>query len=82
MSALGLTAVEPKENLTLAYNHELRLDLGKTSSEHGGCASWYLDDLGATPRSGQRLRPILQMAQFDASAYNPHRQQRSGNPLA
>lgn len=72
MSALDLTSIEPKENLTLAYNHELRLDLGKTIWNTGGCASWYLDDAGRNttiwPKTA--IAYAKRMAKFDAAAYN------------
>lgn len=72
LNALGLAAVEPKENVTMAYNHQLRMALRKTIWNTGGCSSWYLDEAGRNtviwPRTA--IAYVKQMSQFDAASYN------------
>ena len=72
MDALGLAAIEPKENATLAYNHQLRMALRKTIWNTGGCSSWYLDEAGRNtvvwPRTA--IAYVRQMSHFDAASYN------------
>ncbi|HNI70384.1 MAG TPA: NAD(P)/FAD-dependent oxidoreductase [Marmoricola sp.] len=72
MDHLDLDAIEPKENLTRAYTHELRMQLKNTIWNTGGCSSWYLDQAGRNTISWPRsaLAYVRQMHKFDADAYN------------
>jgi cation diffusion facilitator CzcD-associated flavoprotein CzcO len=72
IDALDLLAVEPKENITIAYNHELRQTLRKSIWNTGGCSSWYLDEAGRNTIIWPKTTIAFgkQMARFDANSYN------------
>ena len=42
----GVTALEPRAEVQLAYNAEIQRELGSTVWEAGGCKSWYMDSRG------------------------------------
>ena len=46
MKARGITAIEPRADVQVAYNERLQQNLEGTVWNAGGCASWYLDERG------------------------------------
>ncbi len=68
----SIGAIEPKQDVQDDWNADLQRRMGPTVWSSGGCASWYLDDLGRNttlwPRSTFAFRQLL--SRFDLAAYD------------